>query len=129
MGMIEHRRGLRLDGEAGQRIPGGLAPIEHHFESDYPVQKFLPRLVNNAHSAAANHFEQLVVPKKPGRDQFPQPVDGGRQIRLQLGREVASFRGRWLCDQFQEAVRALPPAELANLNDTTTWAGKVLVHF
>ena len=53
--------GLRFAAEARQIFRGGQFAIEDHFESDRAIETALPRLIHDAHAAAADLFEQLVI--------------------------------------------------------------------
>ena len=61
VGVLERRHRLRFDEKPSQRIGAGVSPGEHHLEGDEPVELLLPRLVHDAHAAAAELAEDLVA--------------------------------------------------------------------
>ena len=59
--VVELGGGLGLGLEAPQVGRGGELAGENHFQGDDPVERRLPRLVDDAHAAAGDLFQQLVV--------------------------------------------------------------------
>jgi hypothetical protein len=51
--MLQPRDRLRFEPETGQLGRPGVAAGQDHFQGDEPVQAALPRLVDDAHAAAA----------------------------------------------------------------------------
>ena len=60
-GMIELRGRLGLGAEALHIGVVGELTCEDHLQGDGAIERFLPRLVDDAHAAAADFFEQVVV--------------------------------------------------------------------
>ncbi len=59
--MPQRRDGFSLLQKTGAVLLVGVAPREDHFQRHDPVQSQLPRLVNNAHAAAAECIQDLVT--------------------------------------------------------------------
>ena len=59
--MIEIRHGFCLSVKAPYVFFAGQPTGQDHLDSDDPVQTELPRLVHNAHAAASDLFQQLVI--------------------------------------------------------------------
>ena len=72
VGVIEASRGLRLGVESIHVGRRSQAVGEDHFEGDQAVQAQLPRLVDDAHAAAGDLLQQLVI---------TDVADGGPQRR------------------------------------------------
>src|SRR5688572_24544923 len=82
--MLESGDGLGLGAEAGAVFFRREARIAHHLECNEPVQAFLPGLVDDAHPAAAQLFEDFIIPERRGRLRLRSPrtaVWGSRLVR------------------------------------------------
>jgi len=81
VGVVQPRRRLRLALEALQQVRPRRRLGRQHLEGDVAAERFLHRLVDDAHAAAADLAQQQVLAEPPG---VGRP-GGGRQ-----GRETAA---------------------------------------
>ena len=113
---------LGLGAEAGQLLRAGIRAGQDHLQGDDAVQAELPRLVDDAHAAVAQHFQDLVAGdlrqrwrwrlrasrRRASADrtrlQLLAAGDARPQLRLQLRVVRAQFLGRDVCP----AAAALP---------------------
>ena len=98
--MVQRRERLRLAREAFGELRVAHALRREEFQRDEAVQGFLPRLIDHAHAAASEAFENFELRKMRG-DLF------GRQRRLRGGRVVGE-NGFRLQVQRHEAIGAKP---------------------
>jgi hypothetical protein len=96
--MVQCRERLCLAREAFGKLGIAHALRREEFQRDEAVQSFLPRLVNHAHAAASETFENFKLRKMRG-DLF------GRQRRLRGGRVVGENGFRFQVQRHQ-AIRA-----------------------
>ena len=95
--MIELRERAGFAGEALGEIQVAAGPRRENFQRDEAVQRRLARLVNRAHAAFADEFEDFELRKK-----FGEVGNRGRHERRRAGRRAAFGRDAAL----QQAGRA-----------------------
>ncbi len=62
IGVFQSGRGLSLDPEPFHGIGCGELAVANHLQRDDPVEAHLSRPIHDAHAAASNFLQQLVVP-------------------------------------------------------------------
>ena len=86
VGVLQAGDGLRLGAEAVALVAPGMAAGQDHLESDEAVESELPRLVDDAHAAAADLLHDLVTGH--GRQQERgRRWDGDRRRRGDVDRQ------------------------------------------
>jgi hypothetical protein len=95
VGVVEVARGRRLDVEALQGVGRPRQAAQDHLEGDLAVDAHLPGPVDDAHAAARDLAEQLVIaealrrgPRAPGR----AARRGQRRQLVAVGEEVVQLR-------------------------------------
>ena len=97
--MAELRQRAGFAGEALGKIQVAAGTRRQDFQRDEPVQRRLARLIDRAHAALADEFEDFELGKK-----FGEVGNGGRRERRRAGRRAAFGRDAAL----QQAGRAKP---------------------
>jgi hypothetical protein len=83
--MLQCGDGFGLDLEADALVFAGVLPIEQHLQGDEPLGLELPRLVDNAHAAAAQLLQDLVTRNRwPAASSGSAARDGRRRKRRAL---------------------------------------------
>jgi hypothetical protein len=59
--VLQPRGGFGFCAEAQDLLMAGKLAGQNHFYGDNPIQTNLPRAINDAHSAARNLFQELVI--------------------------------------------------------------------
>ncbi len=81
--MIQFRDGLRFRAKPLHEIGRGKLSRRHHLHRNDSIDLRLPRLVNDAHSAAGHFCQQLVTAKRAGQRCFR-----ARRLRRRIERAV-----------------------------------------
>jgi len=61
IGMLQPGRGFRLGAKPGQAHRPGMRSRQDHFQRDDALQAKVPRLIDHAHAAATELFQDLVT--------------------------------------------------------------------
>jgi len=126
VGVVEVGGGLGLGAEALQVGRGRPRAGQQHLEGDDATQAFLPRLVDDAHAAARDLVEHLVIAEvaelaRPGRQQVAQR--GGEAVEVVLVGE----EGGQVVGQLGVFVEQFFPAGGGSVLERTQVAGQHLV--
>src|SRR5947207_1347315 len=60
--MLEAGPGFRLGAQTGSLLRPRILPRQNHCQRDETIEPRLPRLVNDAHPAAADFAQEFIVP-------------------------------------------------------------------
>src|SRR5437899_3558873 len=101
VGMMETRNCFGFGLETLYELAAGKLPKKQNFNRHNPVERTLPRAIYNAHAAAGQFFEQLIIAKY-----------------LSRGRDSAGYRRR----APRDSRRGLSGIQTEAKTDQTTWA-------